>query len=282
MIIGGKLFAVVMTAAMMTAGSGAPVPDTEALLQKAKETMLQEESMSVMVERQMDVEMDGEITSTIIQSKMDTFAEPFKANAEVTVMRNHEVSQRYGMYAVENGSGVDTYLEIEGQWVHEAGTTADISQYDIWTQRERFLKNMSMLAADGTEEINGIQTVKISGRLTGEAVTDVLEKSGIDLVFGGLGWSLEELKTELKTMKELPVSLWISPEGHLLRYEFDMTKGMQAALDNLSGTEENFQTIVETKLRVTCSDFNQVPDVEIPQEILSGAMEFEKFCQENL
>lgn len=95
MIIGGKLFAVVMTAAVTAAGGGAATPDAGALLQRANTTMAQVESMSVMVERQMDVEMDGEITSTIIQSKMDTFAEPFKANAEVTVMRNHEVSQRY-------------------------------------------------------------------------------------------------------------------------------------------------------------------------------------------
>ena len=36
----------------------------------------------------------------------------------------------------------------------------------------------------------------------------VLETSGIDLIFGGLGWSLDELYTELKDMEELPVSLW--------------------------------------------------------------------------
>ena len=31
----------------------------------------------------------------------------------------------------------------------------------------------------------------------------VLETSGIDLVFGGLGWSLDELDTELEAMEEL-------------------------------------------------------------------------------
>ena len=280
MLISGKIITGILTAAVMAAGNGTPTPDTGALLQKANRTMLQVESMSVMTERQMDVAFDGEITSTIIQSDIDTIAKPFKANVDVVVIRNGEVAQRYGTYAVESGEGIDTYLEMEGKWVHEAGTIADISQYDIWTQKDLFLNYLSSFVVDGAEEINGIQTTKISGVLTGEAMEKVLETSGIDLVFGGLGWSLDELDTELEAMEELPVSLWISPDGYLICYEFDITDRMQAALDNLSGTEENFQTIVKTKLRVTCSNFNEISDFEIPKEITSGAVEFEEFWQE--
>ena len=280
MLISGKIITGILTAAVMAAGNGTPTPDMGALLQKANGTMLQVESMSVMTERQMDVAFDGEITSTIIQSDIDTIAKPFKANVDVVVIRNGEVAQRYGTYAVESGEGIDTYLEMEGKWVHEAGTIADISQYDIWTQKDLFLNYLSSFVVDGAEEINGIQTTKISGVLTGEAMEKVLETSGIDLVFGGLGWSLDELDTELEAMEELPVSLWISPDGYLICYEFDITDRMQAALDNLSGTEENFQTIVKTKLRVTCSNFNEISDFEIPKEITSGAVEFEEFWQE--
>lgn len=271
MLISGKIITGILTAAVMAAGNGTPTPDTGALLQKANGTMSQVESMSVMTERQMDVAFDGEITSTIIQSDIDTIAKPFKANVDVVVIRNGEVAQRYGTYAVESGEGIDTYLEMEGKWVHEAGTIADISQYDIWTQKDLFLNYLSSFVVDGAEEINGIQTTKISGVLTGEAMEKVLETSGIDLVFGGLGWSLDELDTELEAMEELPVSLWISPDGYLICYEFDITDRMQAALDNLSGTEENFQTIVKTKLRVTCSNFNEISDFEIPAEALAAA-----------
>ena len=278
MLISGKIITGILTAAVMAAGNGTPT--TGALLQKANGTMSQVESMSVMTERQMDVAFDGEITSTIIQSDIDTIAKPFKANVDVVVIRNGEVAQRYSTYAVESGEGIDTYLEMEGKWVHEAGTIADISQYDIWTQKDLFLNYLSSFVVDGAEEINGIQTTKISGVLTGEAMEKVLETSGIDLVFGGLGWSLDELDTELEAMEELPVSLWISPDGYLICYEFDITDRIQAALDNLSGTEENFQTIVKTKLRVTCSNFNEISDFEIPKEITSGAVEFEEFWQE--
>lgn len=280
MLISGKIITGILTAAVMAAGNGTPTPDTGTLLQKANGTMSQVESMSVMTERQMDVAFDGEITSTIIQSDIDTIAKPFKANVDVVVIRNGEVAQRYGTYAVESGEGIDTYSEMEGKWVHEAGTIADISQYDIWTQKDLFLNYLGSFVVDGAEEINGIQTTKISGVLTGEAMEKVLETSGIDLVFGGLGWSLDELDTELEAMEELPVSLWISPDGYLICYEFDITDRMQAALDNLSGTEENFQTIVKTKLRVTCSNFNEISDFEIPKEITSGAVEFEEFWQE--
>lgn len=280
MLISGKIITGILTAAVMAAGNGTPTPDTGALLQKANGTMSQVESMSVMTERQMDVAFDGEITSTIIQSDIDTMAKPFKANVDVVVIRNGEVAQRYGAYAVESGEGIDTYSEMEGKWVHEAGTIADISQYDIWTQKDLFLNHLSSFVVDGAEEINGIQTTKISGVLTGEAMEKVLETSGIDLVFGGLGWSLDELDTELEAMEELPVSLWISPDGYLICYEFDITDRMQAALYNLSGTEENFQTIVKTKLRVTCSNFNEISDFEIPKEITPGAVEFEEFWHE--
>lgn len=280
MLISGKIITGILTAAVMAAGNGTPTPDTGALLQKANGTMSQVESMSVTTERQIDVAFDGEITSTIIQSDIDTMAKPFKANVDVVVIRNGEVAQRYGAYAVEIGEGIDTYSEMEGKWVHEAGTIADISQYDIWTQKDLFLNHLSSFVVEGAEEINGIQTTKISGVLTGEAMEKVLETSGIDLVFGGLGWSLDELDTELEAMEELPVSLWISPDGYLICYEFDITDRMQAALDNLSGTEENFQTIVKTKLRVTCSNFNEISEFEIPKEITSGAVEFEEFWQE--
>lgn len=280
MLLSGKIITGILTAAVMSAGGGTLTPDTGALLQKANETMSQVESMAVMVERQMDVDFDGEITSTIIQSDINTIEKPFKANVDVVVIRNGEVAQRYGTYVAEKNHGVDTYSEIGEQWVHEAETMEDISQYDIWTQQDLFLNHLSSFVVDGTEEINGIQTTKISGVLTGEAMQEVLTTLGIDLAFGGLGWSLDELNTELKAMEELPVNLWVSPDGYLIRYEFDMTDRMQEALDNLNGTEENLQTIVKTKLQVTCSNFNEIPDFEIPEEIASGAMEFEEFSQE--
>ena len=77
-------------------------------------------------------------------------------------------------------------------------------------------------------------------------------------------------------MDYLEVEHRLGPDGYLICYEFEMTDRMQAVLDNLSGTEENFQTIVKTKLRVTCSNFNEISDFEIPKEITSGAVEFEK------
>lgn len=66
MLISGKIITGILTAAVMAAGNGTPMPDTGALLQKANGNMSQVESMSVMTERQMDVAFDGEITSTII------------------------------------------------------------------------------------------------------------------------------------------------------------------------------------------------------------------------
>ena len=128
MLISGKIITGILTAAVMAAGSGTPTPDTEALLQKVNGTMSQVESMSVTTERQMDVAFDGEITSTIIQSEIDTIAKPFKANVDVVVIRNGEVAQRYGTYAVENGEDIDTYSEMEGKWVHEAETMAAVRE----------------------------------------------------------------------------------------------------------------------------------------------------------
>ena len=248
-----------MTAAVMAAGSGTPTPDTEALLQKVNGTMSQVESMSVTTERQMDVAFDGEITSTIIQSEIDTIAKPFKANVDVVVIRNGEVAQRYGTYAVENGEDIDTYSEMEGKWVHEAETMADISQYDIWMQKDLFLNHLSLFVVDGTEEINGVSATVVTGILDGKDMAD-----------SGEEWAdIREGKVDV----DASIKLWITEDGYILRHEIDATalmNGMRSGADPEAEPVDDWSYGAYVE-QMTYGDFNTVPDFEIPAEVLDAA-----------
>ena len=252
--------------------------DTTAILQKAQGTMSKLESLSADSETKIVMKNDSETETTMIWRNQEIFMNPFKMHYKTKVMlgEGSEVVDAEEQYAEERDGMVHTYMITVGDVFADSYGAEEFIGEQALADLDLYLTKLQSAQTVGTEEINGIQTTKISGVLTGEAMEKVLETSGIDLIFGGLGWSLDELYTELKDMKELPVSLWISPDGYLICYEFDMTDRMQAALDNLSGTEENFQTIVKTKLRVTCSNFNEISDFEIPKEITSGAVEFEK------
>lgn len=56
-----------------------------------------------------------------------------------------------------------------------------------------------------------------------------------------------------------------------MQYELDMTAMMQGILDVMSAGEENPITISKTLVHMTCSNFDAVPDFEVPAEALAAA-----------
>lgn len=269
-----RIFALAMVLAMATtaAGCGAKQStDVEALLQKANDTMVQVTSMSAQMEVQMDMAYEEETMSSIVKSDMDLILEPFKTNMTISMMLNDEALQSYEMYAVQNGDTVDTYMQVDGAWIHQPMSGADISQYNAKQNMDLYLKNISSFTATGAEEINGTQTTVVEGLLTGDSMKEALKNSGIESTTAGLGISADDLLTLMDSVEGMPVKLWISDDGYVMQYELDMTAMMQAILDTMGAGEESPITISKTLVHMTCSNFDAVPDFEVPAEALAAA-----------
>lgn len=269
-----RIFALALTMAMAVtaAGCGAKeTTDVEALIQAANETMAQVNSMTAQMELQMDMAYDGETVQTLIKSDMDVVLEPFKTDMTISMTLNDEVLQEYEMYAVQNGDTIDAYMQAAGQWYHQPMASTDISQYNTKDNMELYLQNISSFTAAGTEEINGVQTTRIEGVLTGDSMKEAMKTSGIESAYADMGLSADDLVALMDGMEDMPVKLWISADGYVMRYELDMTAMMQAVFNNLSGEEENPITISTTLVRMTCGSFDEVPEIEIPAEALEAA-----------
>lgn len=269
-----RIFALALTMAMAVAAVGCGAKestDVEALLQTANDTMAQVNSMSAQMEMQMDMTYEEESARTVVKSDMDVVLDPFKTKMTISTTLNDEVLQEYEMYTVQNGDTMDAYMQAAGQWYHEPMASTDISQYNTKQNMELYLQNISSFTAAGTEEINGTQTTRIEGVLTGDSMKEAMKTSGIESISADMGLSADDLLTMMDGMEDMPVKLWISAEGYVMQYELDMTAMMQAVLNNLSGEEENPITISATLMRMTCSNFDGVSDIEIPAEALAAA-----------
>lgn len=269
-----RIFAFALTVAMAVtaAGCGAKEStDIEALLKTANDTMAQVNSMTAQMEMQMDMAYEEESVRTMVKSDMDVVLEPFATKMTISTTLNDEALQEYEMYAVQNGETIDSYVQAAGQWYYQPMASTDISQYNAKDNMELYLKNISSFTAAGTEEVNGTQTTRIEGVLTGDSMKEALKTSGIESAYADMGLSADDLLALMDGMGDLPVKLWISADGYVMRYELDMTAMMQAVFDNLSGGEENPITISTTLVRMTCSNFDAVPAIEVPAEALAAA-----------
>lgn len=269
-----KIFALAMALAMAAtaAGCGAKQStDVEALLQAANDKMTQVTSMSAQMEVQMDMAYEEETMNSVIKSDMDMILDPFKTNMTIHMTLNDEVLQEYEMYAVQNGDTVDAYMQVDGEWIHQPMASTDVSQYNAGQNMDLYLKNIEAFNVTGTEEINGTKTTVIDGLLTGDAMEEALKNSGIESVTAGFGISNDDLITLMESVEGMPVKLWISDDGYVMQYELNMTAMMQGILDVMSGGEENPITISKTLVHMTCSNFDAVPDFEVPAEALAAA-----------
>lgn len=246
--------------------------DVEAMLQQAQKTMATVNSMSANM--QMDLEIaDGDTSYTMnITSDMQTQIDPMRVKADITMTMNDTPMQTYTSYVVEEGESVDTYANMMGEWYYQALDLSAVGQYDATQNMALYLNNLTSFAVEGTEKINDVDTTIISGELTGASMSEALKTSGVEEMSAGLGLSADDLVTLLDDVDSLPVKLWISEDGYVMGYELDMTSMMSGIMNKMSeGVEDaDAMKINKTIIRMTCKDFNNIADIEVPAEALAA------------
>lgn len=272
-----KFLAVSMTAAMAVSvsacGGETGGQDAEALVKTATETMASVTSMSSEMTMDFTMSLEDETMDMTSKAIMDTiYGENLKIKMDVSAETAGEPVQAYSMYMEQNGDTIDAYMDIgDGTWYQQSLTLEDISQYDAQANAEMYLQSMEDLKIDGTEELNGHSTSIVSGVFTGESMRDAMASSGIESLTESMGLTEEDMETVLNSISDMPVKMWISEEGYIVKYEIDMTGMMQSLMDNMLAaaaqtTEEVPLVISKTMVTMTCDNFNAVEDFEIPAD----------------
>lgn len=176
------------------------------------------------------------------------------------------------MFAAETEDAFMSYMNLDGTWYAVPMDMDELDQYNAEENMDLFLENITSFSAAGEEDINGTKATKITGVITGDAMQEAIESSGAMNSVESLGVSEEEVEAMYADLGDLPISLWIDADGYVLKYEMDMTAMMQSVVEKAMAEEGGDAVVQLTKMMITmvCSDFNAVPDIEIPAEALEA------------
>lgn len=205
------------------------------------------------------MENGSESGTMMIWRNQDLFMNPFKMHYKTKVMlgEGSEVVDTEEQYAEERDGMVHTYSVTAGYVFADSYTTEEFIGEQALADLDLYLTKLQSAQTVGTEEINGVSATVVTGILDGKDMAD-----------SGEEWA--DIR-EGKVDADDSIKLWITEDGYVMQYELDMTAMMQGILDVMSAGEENPITISKTLVHMTCSNFDAVPDFEVPAEALAAA-----------
>lgn len=248
--------------------------DVEALLTKAQETMDSVESMAMDMDMEIGMAMGEESIDMVTSAKILAVSEPLKMKMDMSVDMGEMGSQSMQMYAEEKDGQFLTYTNVDGAWYAQSVTADSLAQYNAEGNMDLYLKNISNFSKTGEEDINGVTASKIEGVLTGDAMKEAIQESGVLDSVESMGLSAEDIEAIYSS--DLPLAMWIDADGYVVKYEMDMTAMMQTVMDQAMANAGEAAgdvkiEINKTTISMTCKDFNAV-EVEIPAEAANATV----------
>ena len=276
-----KMLAAAAAMTLFVSGCGGSTMDTaeiEALLSQAKTTMATVESMAAEMTMEMDMDMNGEPMETTTVASIRSQQNPLRMAMDMSmVMSDGTEIDQMQMYALEEDGHLKTYMSTADLWYAETMEMGELSQYNAEENLDLYLDNITETTAGREEKIDGTKTTKISGVITGDAMEEAIDGSGLTASAQSLGISEEMMAAMYEELDDLPISLWIDGEGYVRKYEMDMTEMMQKimaeSMKAMGASEEDLPVKIEkTVISMVCSEFNAIEEIEIPEEALSVPM----------
>ena len=274
-----KMLAAAAAMTLFVSGCGdMDTAEIEALLSQAKTTMATVESMAAEMTMEMDMDMNGEPMETTTVASIRSQQNPLRMAMDMSmVMSDGTEIDQMQMYALEEGGHLKTYMSTADLWYAETMEMGELSQYNAEENLDLYLDNITETTAGRAEEIDGTKTTKISGVITGDAMEEAIDGSGLTASAQSLGISEEMMAAMYEELDDLPISLWIDGEGYVRKYEMDMTEMMQKimaeSMKAMGASEEDLPVKIEkTVISMVCSEFNAIEEIEIPEEALRVPM----------
>lgn len=228
----------------------------------------------------MTMEADGQEESfeSVTIMDMSCFTDPVKLKMEMTMDMGAAGSTSMSIYADVADDGMYRMYLYDGMdWqVMEVGEM-DLESYDARQTMISNIDNGSEYVLEGTEQLDGVNTFKYSSTMTGDDMKKALLSSGALNSVSSLGLSTGDMMNMLDGLGEIVTYVWIDEETlRPIQYEMDMTEVMDAlmsAVVEAMGEEAEGISISIPRLEMTmtCSNYNEATDFEIPEEAKNAA-----------
>lgn len=239
---------------------------------------------AVQTDMEMVIAMDGEEERLVMTSTMDVtmFSDPLKLQMTMAV-ETDGVSQELSLYAQQSDESYVVYMSEGGSWYSQTVELADLGQYNAAYNMQLYLDGSAQLKEAGSESINGVDTYKYTGEITGEAMEELIEESGVlaslgSLVSAGLGE--DKLAELLDGLGGMPITIWIDKTTcYPVRYVVDMSQTMDDLMSNIfQALQETFGdelgdlsvSVPTLTMTMDCSNINDAENFEIPDEALEA------------
>ena len=269
-----SVFLVVLMAVLMVFNiTGCRELTAEEMIAKANDSINKAASMDVKMKVDINMQLGG--TDQSIETEIETsmFTDPLKIK-EITKMGGQTLLETY---AEKVGDKIILYIGMGDQWEKDEmsveGFNAE-SSGNYQENAEMYLESMqSFEAAEETETVNGVETVKITGKITGEDIKKVIEASGslegIDEMAGGdeaLGSLLNDV---YNNMGDIAIAVWLDQKTYApVRFEIDMTECISSLFTAIfanMGITEDMIKVNSAVSKMDISNINSAAEFEIPE-----------------
>ncbi|MCI9037740.1 MAG: hypothetical protein HFF80_08265 [Oscillospiraceae bacterium] len=230
-------------------------------------------SMDACMVMEMDMEANGEKLESVTTMDTSVFTDPMRMKVDLTMDMGAYGSVTNSIYAEsDGGSGYTMYLFDGSSWASQAATEDDLAMYDVSGSIDGYIDSVTAFSQTGEEQVDGVDTYKYTGAISGEAMENVVKESGALDSLGDLGLDESQMNEMLSGLGDISVSLWISKDDpYPVRCEMDMTAIMDGLMQNMvtamGGAESGVtMSIPKMLFTITCSNFNSATDFEIPAE----------------
>lgn len=280
-----RILAFVLLAAMLLCLSGCGSFESQITKAAKKMDALQSFHFDMDMQLEMSVTMLGE--SVDMDMDMDVSADmqlqPMCAKMDMTVDMLGE-STHVLSYVEQDGTDYVSYSSTNDSvfWDKETMTLDEFAALggDMEQSMQMFIACADSFEKTGTEQVNGADTTRYDGEISGESVrTAVASGMTFGAMSEGLDMDLDELDDA--DLGSIPCSLWIDNKSRMLvRYDMDMTQVMGAVVgslkeamlekEGLEGVDMDL-SIGKVTTSVVLSRFDQVDEIQIPEGVKAAA-----------
>ncbi len=269
-----SVFLVVLMAALMVFNlTGCRELTAEEMIAKSNESINAASSMDLKMEIDINMRVNGadQPMDTVIEASL--FMDPLKIKA-ITKMGGQTLPETY---TEMEGDKIIVYAGMGGQWAKQEMSLEEFnaeSSSNFQQEAQLYLESIqSFEAAEEPETLNGVETVKITGRITGDDIEKVVKASGslegMDDMAGGED-AFDSLMNDIyKSMEDIPVTVWLNQKTYtLVRIEMDMTEciaSMYTTLFANMGITEDMIKVNSAVFKMDISNLNSAAEFEIPE-----------------
>lgn len=184
----------------------------------------------------------------------------------------NKLNDKYFLYTYTfNKKGKGTWRKVEVPYDYI------VQRYDSKALIELCLSQGHNYEDNGKEIINGSETIRYEGFLSGDSILQVLEFTDAAPLIESI--PQKDIAELLMNLDNQPISIWVDTKNDLpVKYEMDLTETIQKLMKSIKEKSDkgDFDFLIEDYkinklfLSMVISEFNNVKSIEIPEEALKS------------